>query len=157
AQLARGYGSRPALTAERFIADPVAGDGSRLYRTGDRARRRADGILEFLGRADDQVKIRGYRIEPGEIEATLQAHPAVAAAAVRADGDGPARRLVACLVPADPADGLPPDAELRSFLATRLPAHMIPAVLTEITVLPLTPAGKVNRAALPTPTTRPQM
>ena len=150
AGVARGYTARPALTAGRFVADWLAGDGSRLYRTGDRARWRADGQLEFLGRADDQVKIRGFRIEPGEIEATLTAHPGVTAAVVTADGDGDARRLAAWLVP-DPPGGIPPVSDLRAFLAQRLPEFMVPAVFTELAALPLTVNGKLDRAALPAP------
>ncbi len=155
AQVARGYAGRPGLTAERFVADPLAGDGSRLYRTGDRARWRADGQLEFLGRADDQVKIRGFRVEPGEVEAVLAAHPALSAAVVTADGGGTAARLVAYLVPADPSAGIPPAAELRAHLGQQLPEFMIPAVFTELAALPLTPSGKLDRAALPGPDARP--
>ncbi len=149
--VARGYGGRPELTAERFLADPFAGDGSRLYRSGDLVRWRADGELEFLGRADEQVKVRGYRIEPAEIEAALCLHPAVAAAAVVADGDEAARRLVAYLVPTDPAEGAPAAGDLREHLRDRLPDYMIPAVFVELTAVPLTTNGKVDRAALPTP------
>jgi len=151
AQVARGYAGRPALSAERFVADPFAADGSRLYRTGDRARRRADGVLEFLGRVDEQVKVRGYRIEPGEVEAVLAAHPQVRSAVVTAWGEGAAARLAAYLVPTDLADGIPAADELRSFAARRLPEHMVPGVFTELASLPLTAAGKVNRAALPAP------
>ena len=179
AGVARGYGHRPALTAERFAADPLAGDGSRLYRTGDRARWLAGGELEFLGRADDQVKIRGYRIEPGEVEAALTAHPGVrtavvtadshtssasqtaataaaattaaAAAAATASGGGGGERLVAWLVPADQSAGIPPVSELRAHLGQRLPGFMIPAVFTELAALPLTANGKLDRAALPAP------
>ena len=151
AGVARGYAGRPGLTAERFIADPLAGDGSRLYRTGDRARWRPSGQLEFLGRADDQVKIRGYRIEPGEIETALTTHPAITAAVVTADGGGTAARLVAWLVPADPAAGIPPAAGLRAHLGQQLPGFMIPAVFTELAALPLTANGKLDRAALPAP------
>ncbi|MCW6010178.1 amino acid adenylation domain-containing protein, partial [Micromonospora sp. CPCC 205371] len=151
AGLARGYGNRPALTAERFVADCFAGDGSRMYRTGDRARWRDDGQLEFLGRVDEQLKVRGYRIEPGEVEHVLAACPGVRTAVVRAWGEGADRRLAGYLVPDDPARGLPDVAELTGFAARRLPEYMIPSVFVELAGLPLTPSGKLDRAALPEP------
>jgi amino acid adenylation domain-containing protein len=146
--VARGYHRRPALTARHFVPDPVAGDGSRLYRSGDLGRWRADGQLEFVGRADNQVKVRGFRIEPGEIEHVLRTHPGISAAVVIADGEGEDRRLVAYLVPAG-ADGPPPVAELREFLRQRLPEFMVPAVFVPLDALPLGPNGKLDRAALP--------
>ncbi len=148
--LARGYAGRPELSAERFIADPFT-TGSRLYRTGDLARWRADGNIFYLGRADHQVKIRGFRIEPGEIEAILRGHPGVAAAVVVADGRDADRRLVAYLVPADLAAGVPAPGVLREHLRGSLPGYMVPAVFVELSVLPLNSSGKVDRAALPAP------
>ncbi|WP_218038469.1 amino acid adenylation domain-containing protein [Acrocarpospora pleiomorpha] len=134
--VARGYLNRPGLTAERFVADPFRGDGSRMYRSGDLARFRDDGSLEFLGRTDDQVKVRGHRVELGEIEAALTALPHVTRAAVIVRED----RLVAYVVTGGPVD----PRELR------LPAYMVPVVV-ELDELPMNVHGKLDRAALPDP------
>ncbi len=152
--LARGYLDRPELTAAAFVPHPLAGGepGARLYRTGDLARWRPDGSLEFLGRADQQVKIRGFRVEPGEIEAILARHPAVADVAVGVHedrGDRNDQRLVAWVVPAEAGDALVP--KLRAFLRERLPEHMVPSDFVPLAAMPLTPGGKVDRRALPAP------
>ncbi|MFI6977693.1 amino acid adenylation domain-containing protein [Embleya sp. NPDC050154] len=148
--VARGYRHLPGVTADRFGPDPFGPPGARLYRTGDRARYRADGRIEFLGRVDHQVKILGHRIELGEIEAALLGHPQIAAAAVLARQDaaeGP--RLVAYLVPrGGPA---PSPAELRVHLAATLPRALVPGAYVVLECLPLTPNGKLDRAALPAP------
>ncbi|OLF05234.1 hypothetical protein BLA60_36865 [Actinophytocola xinjiangensis] len=130
--VARGYAGRPDLTAERFVPGP---DGSRRYRTGDLVRRRADGAVEFVGRADDQVKIRGYRIEPGEVRAVLDEHPAVAACAVVSDG----QRLVAAVVGEV--------SELAAHCAARLPDYLLP-VIVAVPEIPLTLNGKLDRARI---------
>ncbi|HEY0736592.1 MAG TPA: amino acid adenylation domain-containing protein, partial [Herpetosiphonaceae bacterium] len=162
AGVARGYRGRPDLTAERFVPDGWSGQaGARLYRTGDLARYRADGTLEYVGRIDHQIKLRGFRIELGEIEAVLHAHPAVQTAVVVVREEQPGEpRLIAYVVsqmnpPHDPSLAVSPcDAsELRTWLQTRLPAYMIPAVFVFLDALPLTPNGKIDRRALPTPDT----
>ncbi|MBV9773368.1 MAG: non-ribosomal peptide synthetase, partial [Gemmatimonadetes bacterium] len=147
----RGYRDRPALTAEKLVPDPFsAGAGARLYRTGDRVRWSSRGTLEFLGRADRQVKVRGFRVEPGEIEAVLAAHPAVREAVVVAREDEPGRReLVAYLVVRPGAETSA--AEVRSHLRAQLPEFMVPGAWMVLDALPLTPHGKVDRAALPAP------
>ncbi|WP_235926471.1 non-ribosomal peptide synthetase, partial [Actinokineospora pegani] len=141
AQLAWGYHDRAALTAARFVADPFE-PGARLYRTGDLALWNAEGDVEYVGRADDQVKLRGFRVELGEVEAALSAVDGVrqAVAAVRGD------RLVAWVVPAAAVE-----RDLRADLASRLPAHLVPAVVGGVEAIPLSPSGKADRAALPDP------
>ncbi|MEU2543828.1 amino acid adenylation domain-containing protein, partial [Streptomyces iakyrus] len=149
--VARGYLDRSALSAERFVADPFAGDGSRMYRSGDRVRSLPGGELEFLGRADDQVKVRGFRIEPGEIVSALATHPAVRTAAVTPFGAGNEQRLVAYVVPESQAEGIPAVGDLRDHLQQSLPVFMIPSAFVELAALPLTPNGKLDRSALPDP------
>src|SRR6185503_12556660 len=141
--LARGYLGRADLTADRFVPDPVgSGAGGRLYRTGDVARRRADGAIVFLGRADRQIEIRGHRIEPAEIEAALERLPGVTQAVVAALGEGDARRLVAYL---ECPSGPPEESEVRAHLRRSLPEPMIPSAFVTLASLPLGPNGKVDR------------
>ncbi|MFL5384952.1 MAG: amino acid adenylation domain-containing protein, partial [Longimicrobiaceae bacterium] len=171
AGLGRGYLGRPALTAERFVPDPLSTvPGARLYRTGDRVRWKdgsADArecgtaldsgrvqrlhsgaaVLEYLGRTDFQVKVRGFRVEPGEIEAALTEHPSVVQAAVVARGEGAEKRLAAYVVPAMGAEVAV--GALRAHLAARLPEYMVPAAWRVMDALPFTPSGKVDRRSLP--------
>jgi len=147
AGLARGYLNQPELTAEKFIPDPFSSEaGARLYRTGDQARYRADGTIEFLGRTDQQVKIRGFRIEPGEIEAVLGQHPLVKQALVLARPDTQGEPQLVAYVVADAAE-----EELRRFLAEQLPRFMVPARWLHLEALPLLANGKIDRGALPAP------
>jgi amino acid adenylation domain-containing protein len=151
AGVTRGYLGRPALTAERFLPDPFGREpGARMYRTGDRARGRPDGALEYLGRTDFQVKVRGFRIELGEIEAALRQHPAVAEAVVVAVGQDQEARLVAYLTAAE-GSAVPADAELRQRLSASMPDYMVPGAFVALESIPLTPSGKVDRRALPAP------
>lgn len=149
----RGYLHRPELTAERFIAHPLRGAcGERVYRTGDLAKFRPDGTVEFLGRLDHQVKVRGYRIELGEIEAALLKHPCLRDAVVLAREDVPGDvRLVAYLVCNSNSAHSPTTAELKEHLLIRLPDYMLPAHFVTLAALPHTPNGKVDRKALPAP------
>jgi amino acid adenylation domain-containing protein len=151
AGVARGYLGRADLTAERFVPDPFSdGPGERLYRTGDRARLRADGELEYLGRVDHQLKVRGFRIECGEIEAVVASHPDVRECVVVGRSDHGGETQLAAYIEAAGAD--PPGPErLREWLAERLPEYMMPACFVFLSMFPRTTGGKIDRRALPAP------
>ncbi|MGH2423960.1 amino acid adenylation domain-containing protein [Pseudomonas sp. C 49-2] len=141
--LARGYLGRAGLTAERFVADPYGEAGARLYRTGDRARWNADGVIEYLGRLDQQVKLRGFRVEPEEIEARMLALEGIAQAVVRVrDGQ---------LIGYFTAQGELDEEDVKTALAAELPEYMVPALLMRLDAMPLSPSGKLDRRALPEP------
>jgi len=148
AGVSRGYLNRPELTSERFVRDPFAAQrDSRMYRSGDLARRTNLGELEYLGRIDQQVKIRGFRIEPGEIESVLNLHPEVRESFVMADKAGAtAEQLVAYVVPANARFNA---GELKAHLSQQLPEYMVPALIIPVSALPLTMNGKIDRSALP--------
>ena len=154
--LARGYLNRPELTAEKFIRNPFGENSdarllsARLYKTGDLARYRPDGSIDFFGRNDYQVKIRGFRIELGEIEAALGRHSSVQKAVVVAREDVPGEKRLVAYIVAQPEQTTSTDA-LRTFLKEQLPAHMVPAFFVVLEQLPLTPNGKIDRKALPAP------
>ncbi|HEY3692595.1 MAG TPA: amino acid adenylation domain-containing protein, partial [Pseudonocardiaceae bacterium] len=163
AGLARGYLNRPGLTAARFVANPFgefggtgAGSGSRMYRSGDLVRWTAGGQLEFMGRGDEQVKIRGYRIELGEVESALRTHSDVAQAVVSLASHDGRPYLLAYLVPTD-LTSAPTIETLRAFAGHLLPDYMLPSAVTILSALPLTPSGKIDRRALPTPEHRPAL
>jgi surfactin family lipopeptide synthetase C len=150
ASVARGYLNQPKLTSERFVSNHFI-EGDLLYKTGDMARRLADGNLEFIGRIDTQVKIRGFRIELAEIETFLIRHPDIKQVVVTMQEDEPGNKyLVAYLVT---KDNQPTPSTLRNFLKQKLPDYMIPAAFVFLEVFPLTPNGKINRRALPNPDT----
>ena len=150
AGVARGYRNRSELTAEKFLPDPFAGRGARMYRTGDRVRLLPSGDLEYMGRVDSQIKLRGYRIEPGEIETAMRQVAGVREAVVQS-GEGPRGepRLVAYLV-ADPENALLV-RDIRTSLGETLPAYMVPSHFVRLDALPMTPSGKIDRNGLPAP------
>jgi amino acid adenylation domain-containing protein len=149
--LSRGYLGRPDLTADRFAPDPFTGDGSRMYRTGDVVRWLPSGGLEFLGRKDDQVKLNGFRIEPGEVESVLTGHRGVSRAVVCAREDRAGDRRLVAYYTAEDSGHLPDAAQLRALAAAAMPGYMVPTAFVLLDAFPLTPNGKIDRAALPAP------
>ncbi len=147
--LARGYQGRGGMTAERFVPNPYGEAGSRLYRTGDVVRWTPEGELEFVGRMDHQVKVRGYRIELGEIESALREVAGVRDALAQVREEGGRKQLLAYIT----GDSLPPAAQVREALRQRLPDYMVPSMVVELDEFPLTPNGKIDRSALPSPET----
>ncbi len=154
--LTRGYWGLPGLTAERFVPDPFCAlPGARMYRSGDRVRRLADGQIDFLGRLDDQLKIRGFRIEPGEIESVLRSHPALKDAAVAAYAPAEGEVGLAAYLLAETDQSLQADPsgleQVKEFASLRLPQHMVPGSISWLQAFPRTSSGKLDRRALPKP------
>ena len=149
--LARGYLNRPELSAERFVPNPFSQKpGARLYKTGDLARHRADGNIEYIGRSDNQVKVRGHRVELREIEVALGQHPNVCECAVITMEDKAGEKRLAAYVVAGKDEGVGA-SELRNYLKQKLPGYMVPSAFVLLEAMPLTPNGKINRRALPAP------